>query len=150
MLRTPVGEVLVEDWDAMFALNLRAPFFLAQAAARVMRDRGGVIINIADLAAFEAWRGYIPHSITKAGIVQMTRGLAHALAPKIRVNAIAPGSVLLPEGWTQEQADKLVATTPLGRIGSPEDVAQAVLYLLSADYVTGETIVVDGGRHVRH
>ena len=149
MLRTPVGEVLVEDWDAMFALNLRAPFFLAQAAARVMRDHGGVIINIADLAAFETWRGYIPHSITKAGIVQMTRGLAHALAPKIRVNAIAPGSVLLPEGWTQEQADKLVATTPLGRIGSPEDVAQAVLYLLSADYVTGETIIVDGGRHIR-
>src|SRR6266513_3456136 len=81
MLRTPVGVVLVEDWDAMFALILRAPFFLSQAAARVMRDHGGVIINIADLAAFEAWRGYIPHSITKAGIGQMTRGLAYALAP---------------------------------------------------------------------
>jgi pteridine reductase len=149
MLRTPVGEVLVEDWDAMFALNLRAPFFLCQAAARVMRDRGGSIVNIADLAAFETWRGYVPHSITKAGVVQMTRGLAHALAPKIRVNAIAPGAVLLPEGSTQEQADKLISTTPLGRLGSPEDVAQAVLYLLSADYVTGETIIVDGGRHVR-
>lgn len=149
MLRTPVGEVLVEDWDAMFALNLRAPFFLAQAAARVIPERGGSIVNIADLAAFETWRGYIPHSITKAGIVQMTRGLAHALAPKIRVNAVAPGPVLLPEGWTQEQADKLISTTPLGRLGSPEDVAQAVLYLLSADYVTGETIIVDGGRHVR-
>ena len=149
MLRTPVGEVLVEDWDAMFALNLRAPFFLAQAAARVMPERGGSIVNIADLAAFETWRGYVPHSITKAGIVQMTRGLAHALAPKIRVNAVAPGPVLLPDGWTQEQADKLISTTPLGRLGSPEDVAQAVLYLLSADYVTGETIIVDGGRHVR-
>jgi len=149
MLRTPVGEVLVEDWDAMFALNLRAPFFLAQAAARVMPERGGVIVNIADLAAFETWRGYVPHSITKAGIVQMTRGLAHALAPKIRVNAVAPGPVLLPEGWTQEQADQLISTTPLGRLGSPEDVAQAVLYFLSADYVTGETIIVDGGRHVR-
>ena len=149
MLRTPVGEVLVEDWDAMFALNLRAPFFLCQEAARVMRDRGGAIVNIADLAAFETWRGYIPHAITKAGVVQMTRGLAHALAPKIRVNAVAPGPVLLPEGWTQEEADKLISTTPLGRLGSPEDVAQAVLYLLSADYVTGETIIVDGGRHVR-
>lgn len=149
MLRTPVGEVLVEDWDAMFALNLRAPFFLSQAAARAMGDRGGVIVNIADLAAFETWRNYIPHSITKAGIVQMTRGLAHALAPRVRVNAIAPGPVLLPEGWTQEDADKLVSTTPLGRLGTPEDVAQAVLYLLSADYVTGETIIVDGGRHVR-
>jgi pteridine reductase len=149
MLRTPIGEVLVEDWDAMFALNLRAPFFLSQVAARAMADRGGVIVNIADLAAFETWRGYIPHSITKAGIVQMTRGLAHALAPKIRVNAIAPGPVLLPDGWTQEQADKLISTTPLGRLGSPEDVAHAVLYLLGADYVTGETIIVDGGRHIR-
>jgi pteridine reductase len=149
MLRTPVGEVLVEDWDAMFALNLRAPFFLCQAAARVMSERGGVIVNIADLAAFETWRGYIPHAITKAGIVQMTRGLAHALAPKIRVNAVAPGAVLLPEGWTQDLADKLVSTTPIGRLGTPEDVAQAVMYLISADYVTGETIIVDGGRHVR-
>lgn len=149
MLRTPVGEVLVEDWDAMFALNLRAPFFLCQAAARMMGERGGVIVNIADLAAFETWRGYIPHAITKAGIVQMTRGLAHALAPKIRVNAVAPGPVLLPEGWTQEQADKLISTTPLGRLGSPEDVAQAVMYLIRAEYVTGETIIVDGGRHVR-
>jgi len=149
MLRTPVGEVLVEDWDAMFALNLRAPFFLSQAAARVMEKHGGAIVNIADLAAFETWRGYVPHAITKAGVVQMTRSLAHALAPKIRVNAVAPGPVLLPEGWTQEQADKLISTTPLGRLGSPEDVAQAVLYLLNADYVTGETIIVDGGRHVR-
>ncbi|HST06676.1 MAG TPA: SDR family oxidoreductase [Gemmatimonadaceae bacterium] len=149
MLRTPVGEVLVEDWDAMFALNLRAPFFLSQSAARVMGERGGAIVNIADLAAFETWRNYVPHAITKAGIVQMTRGLAHALAPKVRVNAIAPGPVLLPDGWTPEQTEKLVSTTPLGRIGSPEDVAQAVLYLLSADYVTGETIIVDGGRHVR-
>lgn len=149
MLRTPIGEVLVEDWDAMFALNLRAPFFLSQSAARVMKDRGGVIINIADLAAFESWRNYIPHSITKAGIVQMTRGLAHALAPKIRVNAIAPGAVLLPDGYGPEERDKLVSTTPLGRIGSPDDVAQAVIYLITADYVTGETIIVDGGRHVR-
>lgn len=149
MLRTPVGEVLVEDWDAMFALNLRAPFFLSQAAARVMPPGGGSIVNIADLAAFETWRGYIPHSITKAGIVQMTRGLAHALAPRIRVNAVAPGPVLLPEGWTKEQADKLIATTPLARLGTPEDVAHAVLYLLNADYVTGETIIVDGGRHIR-
>jgi len=148
MMRTPVGEVLVEDWDAMFALNLRAPFFLSQAAARAMGE-SGVIVNIADLAAFETWKGYIPHSITKAGLVQMTRGLAHALAPKIRVNAVAPGSVLLPEGWTQEQADKLISTTPLGRLGSAEDVAQAVMYLICADYVTGETIIVDGGRHVR-
>ena len=149
MLRTPVGEVLVEDWDAMFALNLRAPFFLSQEAARAMGEKGGVIVNIADLAAFETWTGYIPHSITKAGIVQMTRGLARALAPKVRVNAVAPGAVLLPEGTSQADADKLIATTPLSRLGSAEDVAQAVMFLICADYVTGETIIVDGGRHVR-
>jgi pteridine reductase len=149
MLRTPVGEVLVEDWDAMFALNLRAPFFLSQEAARAMGQTGGVIVNIADLAAFETWTGYIPHSITKAGIVQMTRGLARALAPKVRVNAVAPGAVLLPEGASQDEADKLIATTPLARLGSADDVAQAVMFLICADYVTGETIIVDGGRHVR-
>ena len=122
---------------------------LLKSALAVCRNQVPVIVNIADLAAFETWRGYIPHAITKAGIVQMTRGLAHALAPKIRVNAVAPGPVLLPEGWTQEQADKLISTTPLGRLGSPEDVAQAVMYLICAEYVTGETIIVDGGRHVR-
>lgn len=149
MERTPVGEVTVDAWDAMFALNLRAPFFAAQAAAAVMRGRGGAIVNIADLAAFETWPAYVPHGITKAGIVQMTRALAHALAPDVRVNAVAPGVVLLPDGWAPDAAERLQATTPLRRLGHAEDVAQAVVYLLEADYVTGETIVVDGGRHVR-
>lgn len=149
MLRTPVGEVLVEDWDAMFALNLRAPFFLAQEAARVMRDKGGCIINIADLAAFETWPAYLPHGISKAGVVQMTRALARVLAPSVRVNGIAPGAVLLPEGWHEESADHLRRTTPLHRLGDPEDVVRAVRYLLEASYVTGETLIVDGGRHIR-
>ncbi len=148
MERTPVGEVTVDEWDAMFALNLRAPFFLSQAAAPHLRD-GGVIINIADLAAFETWPAYIPHSITKAGVVQMTRALARALAPRLRVNAVAPGTVLLPEGWDPESAERLVASTPLRRLGSPEDVARAVRYLIAAEYVTGEVLIVDGGRHVR-
>jgi len=81
--------------------------------------------------------------------VQMTRALARVLAPEVRVNAIAPGVVLLPEGWSEEDAERLRATTPLGRLGSPEDVAGAMLYLLDADFVTGEVITVDGGRHVR-
>lgn len=149
MRRTPIGAVIPAEWDAMFALNLRAPFFAAQAAARHMAVRGGVIVNIADLAAFETWTGYIPHGITKAGVVQMTRALAHALAPAVRVNAVAPGVVLLPEGWDPAAAKHLTDTTPLRRLGSPEDVASAVLYLIDADFVTGETIVVDGGRHVR-
>ena len=149
MMRTPLDSVTVADWDAMFALNLRAPFFLSVAAAAAMGDRGGVIINIADLAAFETWPAYVPHGITKAGVVQMTRALARVLAPKVRVNAVAPGAVLLPDGWTDEDAASLANTTPLQRIGSPDDVVHAVLYLLDAEYVTGETIIVDGGRHVR-
>lgn len=149
MLRTPVGEVTTEQWDSMFAINLRAPFFCAQAASREMAERGGVIVNIADLAGMETWPGFVPFGISKAGILQMTRALARALGPRIRVNAVAPGAVLLPEGVSQADADKLARSTPLRRIGTPEDVAHAVIYLLEADYVTGETIVVDGGRNVR-
>jgi pteridine reductase len=149
MMRTPVGEVRVADWDAMFALNVRAPFFLSQRAAPALAASRGSIVNIADLAAFESWPAYVPHGITKAAIVQMTHALARALAPGVRVNAVAPGVVLLPEGWSAEDAEHLRASTPLARLGAPEDVAQAVVYLLEAEYVTGEVIRVDGGRHIR-
>jgi len=149
MVRTPFGEVDAESWDRMFALNLRAPFFLSQAAAPHLRQARGAIVNIADLAAYETWPGYIPHGLTKGGVVQMTRSLARVLAPEVRVNAIAPGTVLLPDDWSQADAARLAETTPLGRSGTPADVVAAMLYLLDAEYVTGETIVVDGGRHVR-
>lgn len=149
MERTPLGQVTYEKWEATMRLNLRAPFFLSQAAAKVMKPRGGVIINIADLAAFETWSGYIPHSISKAGVVHMTRAMAHALAPGIRVNGIAPGAVLLPDGWPEDSRRRLEESTPLKRLGTPDDVTGALLYLLAADYVTGETIIVDGGRNVR-
>lgn len=149
MDRTPLGSVTVADWDNMFAINLRAPFFLAQAAAPHLERANGAIVNIADLAAFETWPAYVPHGITKAGVVQMTRALARVLAPRVRVNAVAPGAVLLPDDWTDDDAARLAATTPLGRIGSPADVVSAVRYLLEAEFVTGETIIVDGGRHVR-
>lgn len=149
MLRTPLGETTVEEWDGMFALNVRAPYFLSQRAAPALRTARGSIINIADLAALETWPAYIPHGLTKASVVQMTRALARVLAPEVRVNAIAPGVVLLPEGWSEEDAERLRATTPLRRLGSPEDVAGAMLYLLDAEFVTGEVITVDGGRHVR-
>jgi pteridine reductase len=151
MLRTPFGEITVERWDEIFALNLRAPFLLSQAAAPHLgrAGRGGAIVNIADLAAFETWPGYIPHGLTKSGIVYMTKALARVLAPKIRVNGIAPGTVLLPADFNAKDAAHLTETTPLGRSGTPEDVAAAMLFLLDADYITGETIVVDGGRHVR-
>ena len=136
MLRTPVGEVGVAEWDTMFAINTRAPFFLSQRAAPALTRARGSIVNIADL-------------ITKAAVVQMTRALAHALAPDVRVNAVAPGVVMLPEGWNPEDGERLRSTTPLARLGSAEDVAQAVVYLLEAEYVTGEVIRVDGGRHIR-
>jgi pteridine reductase len=148
MIRTPLEEVTENVWDEIFALNLRATFFCARAAAPRMND-GGVIINIADLAAFEAWTGYIPHGASKAGVVYITRALAKRLAPRVRVNAIAPGAVLLPDEWSQSEGERLAGTTPLKRLGSPADVTNAVLYLVDATYVTGETIIVDGGRRVR-
>ncbi len=151
MDRTPFGETSPEQWDRIFALNLRAPYFVSQAAAPWLTAAadGGAIVNIADLAAFETWPGYIPHGLSKHGIVRLTESLARVLAPAVRVNAVAPGTVLLPEGWDDADAERLRATTPLGRHGSPHDVVQAVLYLLDADFVTGETLVVDGGRRVR-
>jgi pteridine reductase len=149
MQRTPVGSVAEKEWDDMFALNVRAPFFLIQHAAPALRTARGNVVNIADLAAFETWTGYVPHGVTKAAVVQMSRALAHALAPEIRVNAVAPGVVLLPDGFNEDEAEHLRRTTPLRRIGTPEDVADAVVYLIKAEFVTGEVICVDGGRHVR-
>jgi pteridine reductase len=149
MERTPVGEVTPEMWDRIFAVNLRAPFFIAQAAAPCLRAARGAIVNIADLAAFESWPGYVPHSISKAGIVKMTAALARVFAPDVRVNAIAPGAVLLPEEWDESTGERLAQTTPLARLGDPEDVVYAMMYLLRAGYVTGETLIVDGGRHIR-
>jgi len=149
MLRTPIPDTTQDDWDRMFALNVRAPYFLSQRAAPSLAASRGAIVNIADLAAFESWPAYVPHSMTKAAVVQMTRATARALAPDVRVNAVAPGVVLLPEGWSDEGARHLQETTPLRRLGAPEDVAQAVVYLLGAEYVTGEVVRVDGGRHVR-
>ena len=149
MQRTPLDTVTPADWDAAFALNARAPFFAAVAAGRHMRERGGAIVNIADLAALETWPAYIPHGLSKTVVVQMTRSLARTLAPAVRVNAVAPGVVMLPSGWDEAAGERLRRTTPLKRLGSVNDVVTAVIYLLEADFVTGETIVVDGGRHIR-
>ena len=148
MTRLPFGAITIEQWDETMNLNLRAPFFLAQSAASAMTE-GGAMVNISDLAAFETWPSYLPHSISKAGIVKMTEGLARVLAPSIRVNAIAPGAVLLPDDWSDSTGERLSDTTPLRRLGDPQDVVDAMLYLLHADYVTGETIIVDGGRRIR-
>ncbi len=149
MQRTPLDAVTPAEWDATCALNARAPFFAAVAASRHMAERGGAIVNIADLAALETWPAYIPHGLSKTVVVQMTRALARTMAPGVRVNAVAPGVVMLPDGWNEESGERLRRTTPLKRLGSANDVVGAVIYLLEADFVTGETLVVDGGRHVR-
>jgi NAD(P)-dependent dehydrogenase (short-subunit alcohol dehydrogenase family) len=134
------------DFDATFALNLRAPYFLAQTLGARMRERGyGRIVNMADIAAFEPFPGYLPYSMAKAGIVTMTRGLARALAPDVLVNAIAPGPVLLPVDFDEAQRRAAVAPTMLKRAGTPEDVARAAVFLLESDYITGTVLRVDGG-----
>jgi len=147
--RRPFAEVTPADWARTMDLNLRGAFFAAQGAVAAMGEAGGAIVNIADLAAFERWTAYPVHVISKAGIVVMTELLAKSLAPKVRVNAVAPGAVLLPDDWGPEPKAHLERTTPLGRLTAPADVADAVLFLLEHDSMTGETIVVDGGRRVR-
>lgn len=150
MERIAVDAVSVEDWDAQMDLNLRAPFLLAQQAAPHLRRHGGTIVNIADLSGFEPWPNYPVHSVSKAGLVMLTQVLAAALAPEITVNAIAPGTVLLPEDYDDARRAFLAETTPLQRLGTPDDAVQALLYLVAqATFVTGETLVVDGGRLLR-
>jgi pteridine reductase len=147
MLRTPIDTVTPAEWDEVFALNLRAPFFLALAAARAMGERGGVIVNISDHMGFESWPAFVPHGVSKAGVAAMTRALSGAFAPRVRVNAVAPGAVLPPEGWPAAERERYARETPLARIGNPDDVVAALRYLIGATYVTGETLFVDGGRH---
>lgn len=145
--RRPPLEITPDEWDDVLNLNLRAPFLCAQSAARLMaKGGGGKIVNLADLAAFQPWPAYAHHCASKAGLVALTRALARAWAPEIQVNAIAPGSVLPPDSWSQEERDELARRTALKRLGSPEDVVGAVLFVLGSDYMTGETVVVDGGR----
>jgi pteridine reductase len=145
----PAMEITPEDWDAVLDLNLRAPFFCSQRAAAQMGARGGVIINIADVAAFQPWPGYAHHCVSKAGLVAMTRVLARALAPRVRVNAVAPGPVLPPDDLDRAGREELAELTALKRLGAPADVSRAVRFLIESDYITGETIVVDGGKMLR-
>ena len=149
MRRLPLDTVTSDDWDETFAINTRAPFFLSLAAARAMGARGGAIVNIADHLAHESWPQLVPHGISKGALEIITRQLAVQLAPLVRVNAVAPGAVLPPDGWADAARQKFVDETPLRRLGMPDDVAQAVVYLAAAPYVTGEVLCVDGGRHLR-
>jgi len=150
MVRQPVEDVTPESWDATLDLNLRATFFVSQGAIPHLRRAKGKIVNIADLAGLEPWPAYVPHCISKAGVVMLTKALARALAPDIAVNAIAPGAVLLPEEWDEQSREHIRETTPLNRLGAPADVVAAVRFLLAdTDYVTGTVLVIDGGRLIR-
>ena len=142
-------EATPEEWNAEMNTNAKAPFFLAQRAARLMRRNGaGKIINIADVAGEVIWPGYLPYSVSKAALIAVNRGLAKAFAPEIQVNAIAPGPVLFPDYYTDEQKHAAVERTLLKRAGSPQDIVNAVVFLIENDYITGEMIHVDGGRHI--
>ncbi|HYB43252.1 MAG TPA: SDR family oxidoreductase [Candidatus Methylomirabilis sp.] len=144
--RTPFLDTTPAQFDRVMAINLRAAFFCAQAAARAMGRRGGRVVNIADVGAVRAWPGYIPYGISKAGIVMLTKGLAAALAPAIQVNAVGPGVVLLPPGFPRESGRALATRIPMRRHGTPADVAAAVVFFATCpDYITGQLLFVDGG-----
>lgn len=143
---TPALDVTEEQWDALLDLNLKGQFFLAQAVGADMLRRGGVILNIADVNGERPMRNFTPYTCSKAGLLMMTRNLAKEWAPKVRVNAISPGAVLLPETYTEAQRQRAIDRSLLKRLGSPEDIARAALFLIENEYITGFDLKVDGGR----
>ncbi|HYQ98576.1 MAG TPA: pteridine reductase, partial [Casimicrobiaceae bacterium] len=148
---SPVGEITSAVWEDLMGTNLRAPLFLAQAAAPALKRAQGAVVNIADIHAERPLKNYLVYSVAKAGLVALTRSLARELAPDVRVNAVAPGPILWPDdaSFDEVSRQRIIAHTLLKREGSPDDIARAVRFLLAeATYVTGEMIRVDGGRHV--
>jgi pteridine reductase len=147
---TPLGDATPAQWDALFAVNARAPFFLAQAAAPHLAASGGAIVNLADVYALQPRADLSVYSASKAALLGATRALAVALAPRVRVNAVAPGAILWPDAGVDDGVQQaLLAKTPLGRTGTPEEIAGVVAWLLRhAAYVTGQVLRVDGGRHL--
>jgi pteridine reductase len=145
-LATKFGETSEVQWNASLDTNLKAPFFCSQAAAPLLAKSGkGVIINFADLGGLQGWTEFVPHSISKAGIILLTRVLAKELAPAVRVNALAPGTITMP-GDPPEWEQDFIRRAPLKRSGTPQDIADAVSYLIHAEFITGHVLVVDGGR----
>jgi pteridine reductase len=144
----PLGEIESSHWEELIGSNLRAPLFICQEAAPQLARHQGAIVNIVDIHAERPLKGYPLYSVAKAGLASLTRALALELAPHVRVNGVAPGAIAWPEDGQFEDAERkrIVATTPLGRIGSPEDIAQAVLYLACAGFVTGQVVAIEGGR----
>jgi pteridine reductase len=139
---TPVDEVEEAAWDAAFGATAKGSFFVTQAAAPHLREARGVVVMIEDVAAYQPWPSFAPHCAAKAAQAMLTRVFARALAPEVRVCGVAPGPVAVEP----DQEERRAAETLLGRVGTPDDVAEAVLFLAGADFVTGTTLVVDGGR----
>lgn len=146
--KTPFASLTETDWDLTLDTNLKGSFLCAWLLGKRMLEQGeGKIINIADWSGIRPYVDYLPYCVSKAGIIGLTKALALDLAPKVQVNCVAPGPVLLPEDLTHEEREEIIARTPLKRLGSPEDVAKAVLFLIEgSDFVTGAVYLVDGGR----
>jgi 3-oxoacyl-[acyl-carrier protein] reductase/pteridine reductase len=150
-LETPLPTKSHELWHLVTGIGIDGPYYASNAVAPWMISRGeGVIVNIIDLSVWEPWPHYTAHSVSKSALLALTRQLALELAPHVRVNAIAPGPVLPPPGWTPERVEHVADKTLLNRWGSPEDILGAVLYFVRANYVTGETLAVDGGERFGH
>ncbi|GAB4452540.1 MAG: 3-oxoacyl-[acyl-carrier-protein] reductase [Anaerolineae bacterium] len=146
-LKAPFLEITAEAWQSALDINLTGPFVMSQAVAPAMlAQKSGLIVNITDLSAYQTWAGYAHHSASKAGLVALTRVMAAELAPHVRVNAIAPGTVLLPNNADEAKAQWATENSLLKRMGTPEDVARTVIFLAESDFVTGAVYFVDGGR----
>ena len=146
---TPFFSTSEEDWNHLFELNLKAPFFLTQTIAKGMQKRKeGKIINMVDVSSDRPWTGFLPYCISKAGLSSLTIGLARLLAPEIQVNAIAPGTILVPPDHSEMDLKESIERSLLKRIGLAEDIEGAIVYLLNSDFVTGTILPVDGGRSV--
>ncbi len=146
--RTPFPEISDHDWEKFMRVNLRAPFLLAREAGRIfLEKKSGQIVNVADVGGLRPWGDFIPYSVSKAGLIALTQALAKALAPHVRVNAVAPGPVLLPDDYSEEEAGISALRTLLKRVGTAKDVAEAIHFLLTgSDFITGAVVPVDGGR----
>ena len=146
----PLGEVEASHWEELIGSNLKAPIFIAQQAAPELAKREGAIVNVVDIHADRPLKGYPVYSIAKAGLAALTRSLALELAPRVRVNGVSPGAIAWPDDGQFDPAERsrILATTPLARTGAPEDIAQAVHFLATAPYVTGQILAVDGGRSI--
>ena len=146
---TPIEAATLAQWDQLFAANARAPFFLAQAAAPHLAKQNGAIVNLVDIYAENPLAEHPIYSMSKAALASMTKALARDLAPAVRVNGVAPGAILWPDAGKEDEDQRaVIERTPLKRIGTPDDIASAVSWLLDAPFVTGEIVRVDGGRHL--